>query len=48
MTYVVTFCHDATWSAAYRKSGNFRRQNIFVVAQGYENKYREIFCTTNN
>ena len=32
----------------YRKSGNFCCQNIFVVTQGYKNKFREIFCTTNN
>ena len=32
----------------YHKSVNFRCQNIFLVAQGYKNKYREIVCTTNN
>ena len=33
---------------SYRKCGNFRGQNIFVLVQGYENKFRENFCTTNN
>ena len=32
----------------YRKFGNFRCQNIFVVAQDYENKFSENFYTTNN
>ena len=31
----------------YRTFGNFRCQNTFVVVQGYENKSRENFCTTN-
>ena len=34
----------------YRKSGNFRSQNIFVVVEGYENKFHENFFLqrTNN
>ena len=32
----------------YRKSRNFCCQSIFVVVQGYENKFRKDFCTTNN
>ena len=36
------------WYIMYRKSGNFRCQIIFVVSQGYENKFRENFWTTNN
>ena len=33
--------------ALYRKSKNFHCKNIFLVAQGYENKYHEIFSTAN-
>ena len=36
-----------TWEY-YRKSGNFRCLNIFVVGQDYEIKYHEIFYTLNN
>ena len=32
----------------YRKFGNFRCWNIFVVIQDYEIKYHEIFSTLNN
>ena len=36
------------WKYLYRKSRNFRCQNIFVVVEGYKNKFHKNFCTTKN
>ena len=32
----------------YRRSGNFRCKNIFVVCVNHENKKHEVYFTTNN
>ena len=38
----------ATYIRDYRRSGNFRCKNIFVVCVNHENKKHEIYFTTDS